>query len=166
MIWVDNAFGPMGLGVRILADPRDVRLAHLVRFPNGATSTQYTPELGAWEMLAWSRWQLGWLDESQIRCVTEPTETVDLSPIADPGDGIAMAAVPLSDTEVLVIESRRRTGYDAGWPFRWSNGASSTLPGLPTEGVLVYTVDAAESRGCCPSVVGDTGNGRWTPTPS
>lgn len=160
-IWVDSAFGPMGLGVRILADPRDARLAHLVRFPNGATSMQFTPLLGAWEMLAWSRWQLGWLDETQIRCVTEPAETIDLAPIANPGEGIAMAAVPLSDTEVLVIESRRRTGYDAGWPFRWSNGASSTQPGLPTEGVLVYTVDAARVSGLLPlKVAGDTGNGR------
>jgi len=160
-IWVAGAFGPMGLGVRILVDPRDARLAHIVRFPNGTTSTQFTPELGAWEMLAWSRWQLGWLDETQVRCVTEPTETIDLSPIAGPGEGIAMAAVPLSDTEVLVIESRRRTGYDAGWRFRWSNGAASTLPGLPTEGVLVYTVDAARVSGLLPlRVVGDTGNGQ------
>ena len=72
-----------------------------------------------------------------------------------------MAAVPLSDTEVLVIESRRRTGYDAGWRFRWSNGATSTLPGLPTEGVLVYTVDAARVSGLLPlKIAGDTGNGR------
>ena len=150
-----------GSGVRILADPPDPAPGHLAHFPNGATSTQFTPALGAWEMLAWSRWQLGWLDETQIRCVTEPTETIDLSPIADPGEGIAMAAVPLSDTEVLVIESRRRTGYDAGWPFRWSNGVRSDLPGLPTEGVLVYSVDAARVSGLLPiKVAGDTGNGR------
>ena len=72
-----------------------------------------------------------------------------------------MAAVPLSETEVLVIESRRRTGYDAGWPFRWSNGVRTTHPGLPTEGVLVYTVDAARVSGLLPlRVAGDTGNGR------
>ena len=102
-------------------------------------------------MLAWSRWQLGWLDPSQIRCVTEPDTTVTLSPIAlDPRDATAMAAIPLSQSEVIVIESRRKLGYDVGF------NAS-----LPTEGVLVYTVNATLGTGDLPvKVAGDTGNGQ------
>ena len=30
------------------------------------------------EMLAWSRWQLGWLEPAQIRCIVEPSATVTL----------------------------------------------------------------------------------------
>ena len=30
------------------------------------------PDMFVEEMLAWSRWQLGWLDPTQIRCLTEP----------------------------------------------------------------------------------------------
>ena len=89
------------------------------------------------EMLAWTRWLLGWLDPAQIRCITEPEATVDLTPVADPGDGTAMAAVPISRTEVIVIESRRKLGYDTGSP-------------LVAEGVLVYTVDAAIATGALP----------------
>ena len=64
------------------------------------------------EMLAWSRWQLGWLTIRQVRCVTGDSATIVLNPVADPGDGIAIAAIPLSDTEVIAIESRRRIGSD------------------------------------------------------
>ena len=49
-----------------------------------------------------------------------------------------MAAIPLSGTEVIVVESRRRLGYDSG--------ILSIRPG----GVLVYTVDAALTTGALP----------------
>ena len=97
-------------------------------------------------MLAWSRWQLGWLDSEQIRCVTAGKARVELGPVADPVSATAMAAIPLSDTEVLVVESRRSLGYDSA-------------PALLADGVLVYTVDAAISSGLLAiRVVGDTGN--------
>ena len=108
---------------------------------------------GAREMLAWSRWQLGWLDDPQVQCVAEQEATVVLSPIADPGDGIAMAAVPLSDTQVIVIESRRSTGYDSGGQ-------------LLAEGVLVYTVNASISSGLLPvKLAGDPGNAHFDDYP-
>ncbi|MXV89209.1 MAG: hypothetical protein F4121_09275 [Acidimicrobiia bacterium] len=98
------------------------------------------------EMLAWSRWQLGWLTTGQVRCVTEGDATVVLSPVADPGDGTAMAAIPLSDTEVIVVESRRRIGYD---DIPWGS-----------DGVLVYTVDSTLDSGALPLKIGDdTGSG-------
>ena len=96
------------------------------------------------EMLAWSRWQLGWLHPSEIRCVTEPDATVNLSPVAKPNHGTAMAAIPISGREIVVIESRRRIGYDAREPEA-ANGLAPTL-----EGVLVYTVDTAIGSGELP----------------
>ena len=116
--WPSAEFGLMGF--RVLLPPK-----YGYRFDGG-------------EMLAWNRWLLGWLDPTQIRCVTEPEAIVDLSPAADPGNGTAMAAIPLSATEVIVVESRRRLGYDSDIPHR-----------LP-EGVLVYTVDVAVSTGALP----------------
>ena len=121
-----------------------------MHYPNGTRSTDSTPVFGAWEMLAWSRWQLGWLGEAQVRCITEVEETVVLTPVAAPGDGIAMAAVPLSDSEVLVVESRREIGYDARREFRWADGGYTRFPALAADGVLVYTVDAARPSGGLP----------------
>ena len=159
--WVNASFGPMGLNASFLVQPHDSRLAHVVHFPNGARSTRHSNTLRGFEMLAWSRWQLGWLDATQIRCIAEPEATVVLAPVAAPGDGIAMAALPVSDTEVIVIESRRKLGYDAGWEYRWSNGAYTIYPRLAAEGVLVYTVDAARTSGTLPlRVAGDSGNGQ------
>ncbi len=116
--WPSAEFGLMGF--RVLLPPE-----YGYRFDGG-------------EMLAWNRWLLGWLDPSQIRCVTEPEAIVGLTPVANPGDGTAMAAIPLSGTEVIVVESRRRLGYDSDISHR-----------LP-EGVLVYTVDAAVATGALP----------------
>ena len=159
--WARAEFGLMGLNANFLSGPRDPRLAHIVSFPNGATRTEYTNALRSNEMLAWSRWQLGWLNATQIRCITEAEATVELAPVAAPGDGIAMAAIPLSRTEVIVIESRRKIGYDAGQYHRWTDGTHTTFPGLGAEGVLVYTVDASRTTGSLPlRLIGDTGNGQ------
>ena len=129
--WVSTHFGLMGLEAS---------------YPSTRQDRVY-----AREMLAWSRWQLGWMNPSQIRCITEPDITVTLNPIAlDPGNATAMAAIPLSQSKVIVIESRRKLGYDT------SRDAS-----LATEGVLVYTVNATLGSGGLPiKLAGDTGNGR------
>ena len=59
---------------------------------------------------------------------------------------MAMVAVPLSDTEVIVAESRRSLGYDSG-------------DALAGEGVLIYTVDAAVETGLLPlKLAGATGD--------
>ena len=113
------------------------------------------------EMLAWSRWQLGWIDADQIRCITVPQATVALSPVADPGDGIAMAAIPVSWAKTVVIESRRMIGYDDPSnpaPYRVvledgsviERGLASVKPTTSDGGVLVYTVDAARDSGFLP----------------
>ncbi len=156
---VRSTFGPMGLRVHFPADPEDPRLTQTWLYPNGSQSVGYTTLLAAEEMLAWSRWQLGWLNSEQVRCVTDTESVVDLEPIAEPGDGIAMAAIPLSSTEVIVVENRRKLGYDLPREHHYPNGTIGTFPALPTDGVLVYTVDASRSSGRLPLVIaGDTGN--------
>ena len=158
---VDVWWGLMLMRSWFFADSTDSRLRHTWRHGDGQTTSGYGNNLDIAEMLAWSRWQLGWLTESQVRCINEPAATVTLSPVAQPGNGVAMAAVPLNSHEVIVIESRRMLGFDRGVRFTAPEGATTTLPALITEGVLVYTVDSVIRGGHLPlKVAGDSGNGR------
>lgn len=112
------------------------------------------------EMLSWSRWQLGWLNPEQVVCGGRSGATVPLRPVTEPGEGIAALIVPLSEHEMIVVESRRRLGFDAAAPDRHQNGAMPRH-GLLEEGVLVYTVDSRIDNGQLPiKVAGDTGNGQ------
>ena len=112
-------------------------------------------------MLAWSRWQLGWLNPRQMQCVTEDTAAVTLAPVARTGGAVAMAAVPVSRHEMIVVESRRYIGYDRGGEFQWQRGGTGRWRALIEEGVLVYTVDTLIGNGQLPvKVAGDSGNGQ------
>jgi hypothetical protein len=160
-IWVRSEFGLMGLNTFFETHPDDSRIEITGRDPFGRQVTGHTFQLEAAEMLAWSRWQLGWLDESQVLCLTADRSRVMLSPVADPGDAAVMAAVPLSDTEVLVVEARVKVGYDAEQEEPHDDGALITVPALATEGALVYTVDASLDSGQLPlNIAGDAGNGQ------
>ncbi|WP_420625129.1 cell wall-binding repeat-containing protein [Candidatus Poriferisodalis sp.] len=158
LVFID--IGLMGLASTFATVQNDERLRHIWTFSNGSTSVGYTRGLNLREMLGWSRWQLGWLSDSQVSCSDAPDTTVQLAPIAQPGDGVAMAAVPLTTHEMIVIESRRKSGYDADRPFEEDDArASTTFPRLITEGVLVYVVDSAIGSGELPiRVAGDDGN--------
>ena len=157
--WVTSTFGRMGLRADFPADPEDPRLVQTWLHPDGAQTVSYATRSEAEEMLAWSRWQLGWLDAAQISCVTETGASVTLGPVADPGDNVAMAAIPLSGTEVIVIENRRKIGYDTPREKHYADGVIETSPALLTEGVLIYTVDAALPSGQLPLMIAtDTGN--------
>ena len=170
--WIQSQLGAMGMKAYFPAPAEDLRLAYERLRPDGSRSIDYYHgPAEAFEMLAWSRWQLGWLKEPQVRCVTEPRTTITLGPIAAPGDRTAMAAIPLSETEMIVIESRRKLGYDTYHrdiigdslcPGREREPCLLTgVPALLAEGVLVYTVDSALGDGDLPlKVVGDTGNGQ------
>ena len=159
--WIIVNFGPMGLAAYFLTNEQDPRLAHTWRWPDGGTSTDYTNTLLATEMLAWSRWQLGWLEPSQVLCLTGHHAIVALTPVAEPGEGIAMVARPVSESELIVVEARRKTGYDGGRDYVSPDGLSTTFPTLATEGVLVYKVDARLGTGELPlKVPGDSGDGR------
>ena len=95
------------------------------------------------EMLAWSRWQLGWIGADQVECISEPFAEVRLSPIADPGTGTAMAAVQVSRDGVIVIENRRLLGYDLPARHTYDRIAEGLQdPQYLNEGILVYTVNS------------------------
>ena len=111
------------------------------------------------EMLAWSRWQLGWLEPAQVACGVRLGAPVQLQPVARPGTGTAAVVVPLNEYEMVVVENRRQLGYDATAPGTHQSGASPRH-GLLKEGVLVYTVDSRVDNGQLPiKVAGDSGDG-------
>ncbi|WP_419916789.1 hypothetical protein [Candidatus Poriferisodalis sp.] len=141
-VWVSSRWGLMFVNVFFLVPEDHPGIAARFERPDGTTGTETYPWLAPHEMLAWHRWLLGWLDESQIKCVTDDRTTVELSAIAEPGSGTAMAAIRLDRNRVLVLESRREQGYDADVPATRIDGAIGTLPNLIEEGVLAYTVDA------------------------
>lgn len=89
------------------------------------------------EYFAYERWQLGWLDDEQIFCQTSGEQTVELSAIETIG-GTKAVMIPVSETKVVVVESRRRLGYDVT---------------LLKEGALVYTIDTSIYSGEGPLVV-------------
>jgi len=82
------------------------------------------------ELLAWHRWKLGWIDANQIVCITGQTQrVVTLSPVERPGG--AKAVFVKRGRQILAIEVRERSGYDAS---------------LCETGVLVYSVDQTPFR--------------------
>ena len=86
---------------------------------------------GAPELFGWERWSLGWLTDSQVICLTSGSATVGIEPIARIG-GTKIAVAKLSSSRALVVESRRRIGYDSG---------------LTKEGVVAYVVDTSVRSG-------------------
>jgi M6 family metalloprotease-like protein len=87
---------------------------------------------GAIEINSWNRYLLGWLTDSQIKClnavdINSTGVTQLINPIARINELTKAVVVRLSDTKILVIESRRNEGFDALTPSQ--------------EGSLVYTVD-------------------------
>jgi M6 family metalloprotease-like protein len=83
------------------------------------------------ELLAWHRWKLGWLDSSQIICVTgrRARATAVLTPVERPGGRKAIFVK--RGNRMLAVEVRARAGYDAG---------------ICDTGVLVYEVDQTPFR--------------------
>ena len=157
--WVMVGLGLMDLRAWYLADANLMVTRVTNHYADGSYEWVEAGGLRPREMLAWSRWQLGWLGPAQVQCVSEPSATVRLAPVARPGSGSVMASVPLSRSEVIVMESRRRIGYDLGDAHPWRRGGSARYPALIREGVLVYTVDA--TLGDRPlKVAGDSGNGQ------
>ncbi|WP_412741702.1 M6 family metalloprotease domain-containing protein [Krasilnikovia sp. MM14-A1004] len=84
--------------------------------------------------LAWHKWKLGWLDDTQISCVTAPgTRTVTLTPLGT-ATGLKAAVVKVSAQRVIVVENRRADSLDVASPCL-------------RPGVLVYAVEAGVGGG-------------------
>ena len=97
-----------------------------------STLESYSPGLFAFE-----RWQLDWIDESQVECLSTAGGTATIDNIETPG-GIKLAMVPLSDTTAIAVESRRPLGMDSK---------------LVKSGAVVYLLDTAKDSGYGPLIV-------------
>ena len=89
------------------------------------------------EYFAFERWQLGWLDDSQIVCLPSGERRVFLSAI-EITLGIKAVIVPLSESRAVVVESRQPFGHDLN---------------LVKPGALVYMVDTSVRTGEGPLVI-------------
>ena len=84
---------------------------------------------------AWEQWQASLIRDSQIRCVKSVVKsTHEISNVESVNTDVKAVVIPTSSTKAIVIESRRKTGYD------------SDMPAI-AEGILVYTVDILKPSG-------------------
>ena len=79
---------------------------------------------------AFERWVLGWLDDEQIYCHKQGEVEMEIEAIENRG-GTKAIAVPIDSTSALMVESRRKIGFDK----------------KTREGALVYLVNTAISGG-------------------
>lgn len=81
------------------------------------------------ELTAWSRWLSGWVSDEQVRCLDSTGDSVHFIEAIEIGSTLPKATVVrVSETTVLVIESRRNMGYDTAGPA-----------------TIIYTVDSENS---------------------
>lgn len=93
------------------------------------------------DLLAWHKWKLGWLDDTQVDCASTTGTTEHLlSPLARTG-GTKLAFVPLTKKTGYAVEVRTRAGNDEV---------------VCRPGVLVYRVDADVDTGHGPITVFDS----------
>ena len=82
-------------------------------------------------LFAFERWNLGWIDDSQIKCLKDINSTQLISPVQTSG-GVKAVIIPISTTKAVVIESRRAIGLDKK---------------IAKSGALVYVVDSSIQSG-------------------
>jgi M6 family metalloprotease-like protein len=118
------------LGLPDLYDFAASRYPSILRFAGGWDTMSWT-EPGS-HYLAWHKWKLGWLEPSQLTCLSGSGDvTTTLTPLAASG-GLKAVVVPTGPSSAYVIEARRRMGEDSR---------------LCADGVLVYQVDATTRSG-------------------
>ena len=84
------------------------------------------------EFFGWERWLLGWMKDDQVVCHNSTGNgSVTLTPIETAG-GIKLLTIPIDANSAVVVECRRKLGYDNS---------------LPKEGPLVYIVDTRIDSG-------------------
>lgn len=82
-------------------------------------------------LFAFERWNLGWIDDSQIVCSKADTQKHTITAVESKG-GLKAVVIPLDYSRALVIESRRAIGLDKK---------------MSKVGALVYLVDSAIQSG-------------------
>ncbi|GAB1640000.1 M6 family metalloprotease domain-containing protein [Krasilnikovia sp. MM14-A1259] len=92
--------------------------------------------------LAWHKWKMGWLDDTQISCATaHGARKVTLTPLGT-ATGLKAAVVKVSAQRAIVVENRQADSLDVASPCLHP-------------GVLVYAVDASVGGGNNPVTVLD-----------
>ncbi|MDR3082750.1 MAG: M6 family metalloprotease domain-containing protein [Streptomyces sp.] len=93
------------------------------------------------DLLAWHKWKLGWLDDSQVSCATgHGTAEYTLTPLGRAG-GRKLVFVPIGSTAGYALELRTPEGNDAV---------------VCRPGILIYKVDANVDTGNEPITVYDS----------
>ncbi|MFJ3672191.1 M6 family metalloprotease domain-containing protein [Streptomyces sp. NPDC090106] len=93
------------------------------------------------DLLGWHKWKLGWLDATQVACVSGAGTTDHvLTPLARAG-GAKLLFVPVSGRTGYAVELRTHEGNDAA---------------VCRPGVLIYKVDADVDTGMGPVTVYDS----------
>lgn len=84
------------------------------------------------DFFGWEKWVLGWIPESDIKCLSQDS-TEEVIQIAALGDskGIRLAVIPISKSKVVAIEYRTKNSIDFG---------------ISKPGILVYTVDTTKNN--------------------
>ena len=104
------------------------------------------------EVIAWHRWLLGWLGDEQVYC--RPSDSladveISLSPLTREEEGYKAAMVPVSESKVIVVESRRAEGYSAtAGDLAIAVDVDGVrkrgyLRDFGTDGLIVYTYDTS-----------------------
>ncbi len=90
------------------------------------------------ELLIWDKWLVGFVSDSQIRCVSPTTKSVQwIRPSTIHGNFPKAVIIPLSSSKGIVIESQRSYGYNYKMP-------------KITNGALVYEVDTTKTMNSHP----------------
>lgn len=91
------------------------------------------------EFTFWNRWLLGWIQDSQVACISDLNgiQSVSLTSVSKSGGGTKGIVIPTSTSTALLIESRRAQGFDQKLK--------------PDEvGLVVYAIDTKIESGAGP----------------
>ena len=107
-------------------------LLHPLRQDKGYVwNVMFWEQVPAADFFGWEKYKLSWINQNQVDCLS----TVPSTPVIDyleateiASSNSKLAVIKLSDSKVLVVESRRNAGNDSLEPNE--------------EGVLVYVVDS------------------------
>ena len=122
--------------------------------PMSSFSIMSNQDGGSQTLIAWYRWLLGWLDETQVYCMPSEQLTqveVSLIPLERTEDGIKSVMIPVNERKVIVVESRRAVGYDSdlgdlavGVTASDGKERRGYLEQFGTSGIIVYVYDTGE----------------------
>lgn len=83
----------------------------------------------------WNRWLLGFVEDSQVACLNQADRGIfKVENLGKAGVGLKLIVIKVSESEAILIESRRSDGYD------YSLSATD-------EGLLIYKVDTKWATG-------------------